>query len=210
MPRKAKRRRDPVPAIPQLSFRALDDVQKIERYARQQLRECEHTGHINSQKAERILRTCTTLVLQAELAYYESLPTFHEKWVIQLQREAIESAMGMLPDGYGDEWYEHLRNVLWDTTNADLNPPKREVAKQIDSQKRHRLQSTVTSLSAARKLEAYIQRNAMGLTEFANKAGTTDRTLRNFRKTGTVRRDIFEGIAKAMGITREALLSETS
>lgn len=133
--KKKKSRRIRVPAIPPLSLEALDDVQEIERYARQELRECQHSGHINSQKAERILRTCTVHVLKKTIAYYESLPTFHEEWIIELQTQTIESAVGMLPDGYGEALYEHFRDVLWKTTYADLNPPKRLTVKKEETPK---------------------------------------------------------------------------
>ncbi len=69
-----------------------------------------------------------------------------------------------------------------------------------------RFSVSIVSPSAARKMEQYVQAKGIGLTEFANRAGTTDRTLRKFRKTGKVKRDIFEGIAKAMGTTKDALL----
>jgi len=69
-----------------------------------------------------------------------------------------------------------------------------------------RLRATVTSPSAVRRMEAYMESNAIGQTDFAGKVGTTDRTIRAFRKTGKVRRDIFDAIATVMGITREALL----
>jgi hypothetical protein len=69
-----------------------------------------------------------------------------------------------------------------------------------------RLPSTVTSHIAVRRMEAYMSQKGIGQTEFAIQAGTTDRTLRTFRKTGKVRRDIFDGIAKAMGVTKEDLL----
>jgi hypothetical protein len=68
------------------------------------------------------------------------------------------------------------------------------------------LNATVTSERAARRLEAYLRKEGIGATDFANQCGTTDRTLREFRRTGKVRRDIFNAIAEAMGTTREALL----
>lgn len=71
---------------------------------------------------------------------------------------------------------------------------------------RKRFSGTVTSPSAARKMEAFIDSQGIGFTEFANKAGTTDRTIRQFRKTGKVRRDIFQGIARVMGLKLEDLL----
>jgi hypothetical protein len=69
-----------------------------------------------------------------------------------------------------------------------------------------RLSATVTSPSAVRKMVTYMESKAIGQTQFATSADTTDRTLRRFRKTGKVRRDIFDSIAKAMGITAETLL----
>jgi hypothetical protein len=73
-------------------------------------------------------------------------------------------------------------------------------------EKRVRLSSTITSPTAARKLERFLVAKAMGVPEFAEKAQTTDRTIRSFRKTGKVRRSIFENIANAMGITKDELL----
>jgi hypothetical protein len=70
-----------------------------------------------------------------------------------------------------------------------------------------RLAGTVSSVAAARRMESYLESKGIGQTEFAVQVGTTDRTLRTFRKTGRVRRDIFEAIAKAMGTTKEALLN---
>ena len=71
-----------------------------------------------------------------------------------------------------------------------------------------RMRATITSKIAARRMEAYLEAKNIGLTEFAIQAQTTDRTLRSFRKTGKVRRDIFDNIAKAMGTTRDALLKD--
>jgi hypothetical protein len=48
----------------------------------------------------------------------------------------------------------------------------------------------------------------LGYTEFAITVGTTDRTLRNFRRTGVIKRAIFIEIAKAMHTTREELLND--
>jgi hypothetical protein len=69
-----------------------------------------------------------------------------------------------------------------------------------------RLSASVTSHVAASKVAQYLQSNGMGVSEFAIQAQTTDRTIRNFRKTGKVRRDILVNIARAMGTTRDELL----
>jgi hypothetical protein len=71
---------------------------------------------------------------------------------------------------------------------------------------RKRLRATVTSPITARRMEAYIESKVMSQTSFANQIGTTDRTLRKFRKTGKIRRDIFHTIAKAIGIPPEEAL----
>jgi hypothetical protein len=73
-------------------------------------------------------------------------------------------------------------------------------------QEKKRFSGSVTSLSAARKLEAFVESKGMSFTDFAIQAGTTDRTIREFRKTGKVRRDIFHNIARAMGLKPEDLL----
>ena len=72
--------------------------------------------------------------------------------------------------------------------------------------KRKRLTSTITSHKAVKKLEAYLAEKNMALDEFAKKAQTTGRSLRRFRKTGKIRRSIFDSIAAAMGRTRDELL----
>lgn len=78
----------------------------------------------------------------------------------------------------------------------------------IGGSKAERLRATVNSPIAAKRMEAYLKSKGIGQTDFATTVGTTDRTLRSFRKTGKVRRDILESIAKHMGTTREALLKE--
>lgn len=66
--------------------------------------------------------------------------------------------------------------------------------------------STISSPLAARRMQAFLETNQIGQTDFAGRVGTTDRTLRSFRKSGKVRSDIFAAIVKAMGTTKETLL----
>jgi hypothetical protein len=89
---------------------------------------------------------------------------------------------------------------------ADRTNGESPAAAPLDMAPQKRLSSTISSSSAARRMEAYLESNPMKRTAFAVQAQTTDRTLRSFRKTGKVRRDIFENITKAMGVTPEALL----
>jgi hypothetical protein len=101
----------------------------------------------------------------------------------------------------------------YDTAPSGLQigsePPKQssiDGAPEAAPTKKKRLPSTVTSQIAARRMEGYLTSKGIGQTEFAVRVGTSDRTLRSFRSSGKVRRKIFDDIAKAMGITREALL----
>lgn len=69
-----------------------------------------------------------------------------------------------------------------------------------------RFSPTISSPSAARKMEAYMNAKGLDQTEFSIQAKTTDKTIRKFRQTGKVKRSILVGIAAAMGISREELL----
>jgi hypothetical protein len=93
-------------------------------------------------------------------------------------------------------------------SGATSEPPSAEAsAGEVPaSAKRSRLTSTINCPSAARRMEAHLQSKGMNQTAFASQVGTTDRTLRSFRQTGKVRRDIFDAIAREMGTTRETLL----
>jgi hypothetical protein len=120
-----------------------------------------------------------------------------------------------------DEWLALAKAIAGVQHNSDLrtgekqaeSPRSQNSANSAQStlsgkQRSKRLRATVNSPIAARKMEKYLESRCIGLTDFAATVSTTDRTLRSFRKTGKVRRDIFESIAKHMGTTKEALLTE--
>jgi|GEM_PF-3680406 hypothetical protein len=71
---------------------------------------------------------------------------------------------------------------------------------------KQRLPATITSPIAARRMEAFLEAKGIWQTEFATQVGTTDRTLRSFRSSGKVKREIFDSIAAQMGLTREQLM----
>lgn len=62
---------------------------------------------------------------------------------------------------------------------------------------------TPESVSAA---IAYMESKGLTETQFGNQFQSTDRTVRNFRKSGKIRRSTFEAMAKSMGLTIEQLL----
>jgi hypothetical protein len=92
-------------------------------------------------------------------------------------------------------------------TSTDHPSPSKSAPIESGPQavRKNRLVPSVDSPLAARRMEAYIQSHD-GPSKFAVQANTTERTIRNFRKTGRVRRDIFKNIADAMDTTPEELL----
>jgi hypothetical protein len=83
-----------------------------------------------------------------------------------------------------------------------------EEEQPIDSPPTKTTKGTIYAPKSVEKLDAYLAKTQMGFTEFAAKAGTSDKTLRSFRQTGRVRRYIFDGIARAMGLSRDELLDD--
>ena len=66
--------------------------------------------------------------------------------------------------------------------------------------------SSISSPSAARRMEQYVKAKALSWKDFASRVDTTERTLRSFRSTGKVRRVVFVSIAKQMDLTAEDFL----
>jgi hypothetical protein len=125
--------------------------------------------------------------------------------IVNAELRVLE-AEGSLPSRAEVIAPEPTQRIAQNSNNAASEHPQAGTTESAPAQNR-RLPSTVTSEIAARRMEAYMTSNAIGQTEFAGSVGTTDRTLRAFRKTGKVRRNIFDAIARAMGTTREALLN---
>ena len=74
------------------------------------------------------------------------------------------------------------------------------------SDKRPRVARSIGSPAAVKAALAYMQERGWGYTQFATQMDTTDRTVRNFLKTGKMRRSSFETMAARMGLTTEQLL----
>jgi hypothetical protein len=90
------------------------------------------------------------------------------------------------------------------------SPPPAATPQQpqpIKAEKPRRMPTSVHSPSAAAKMTKFMDSKGLGQTEFAIQANTTDKTIRKFRQTGTIKRSILADIAKAMGTTKEDLLS---
>jgi hypothetical protein len=77
--------------------------------------------------------------------------------------------------------------------------------KTAKASKRNRLSKTIKSDIAARRLEAFLDASPMEKTVFARNAGTTERTLLRFRRTGRINRQTLREISREMGTTLEEL-----
>ena len=110
--------------------------------------------------------------------------------------------------------YEQMQKSVHDVLKTAYESRLKEAAAEGEGAdhpspaKPKRMPSTIGNLSAAERMEAFIKEQGVSLTEFATGIGITDRTLRTFRKTGKIRRTGFDAIAKAMGLTRDQLMSK--
>jgi hypothetical protein len=101
-----------------------------------------------------------------------------------------------------DRWIGYMEKLDAITRKKVKAPKDRKL------EKHKKLTGTIYSPQAAQRVEQFCKERGIGMTEFAVQAGTTDRTLRSFRKTGKVRRSILDEIAKAMRTTREKLITD--
>ena len=158
--------------------------------------------------AERVEERIIQRIKQLESAPIKSL-TYHGVTESQMRKTVKEAGRASIVKFIGDQAQRDQETPQGEAPSqkpiiTQPQPPRPAPV----AGKKHRLSPSIVSPSAARKMEQYIQAKGIGLTDFATRAGTTDRTLRNFRTTGKVKRDIFESIAKAMGTTKDALLSD--
>ena len=128
-----------------------------------------------------------------------------------LVRRFIARQQNIKPEDVTEEQIRFEVSGLFDfypaITVIPSRPAKGEDSTPGGDEKRSaRLSAMIDCPAAARKMEAYIKLNGVGMTEFASKVGANERTLRSFRASGKVRRDIFGNIATAMGITKAELL----
>lgn len=71
---------------------------------------------------------------------------------------------------------------------------------------RKRMSRSLGTPEAVNVMTEYLQHTRLTDTQFGNQFNSTDRTVRNFRNTGKMRRSTFEEMAKSMGLTSEELL----
>jgi DNA-binding Xre family transcriptional regulator len=83
---------------------------------------------------------------------------------------------------------------------------RREQLQPVSSPKQSRISAQVDCRPAAAFILQYINSKAISLTDLANSAQTTDRTLRRLRKDGKIRRDVLKRLADTMGVSVEKLI----
>jgi hypothetical protein len=124
-----------------------------------------------------------------------------------LQRAEIERELrDFLRSISGD--YERRKSSL--KSIAPISPTEPETTSSINPTSKpavKRLSSQIYSPSAAAKMAAYMNKKALNQTEFSIQAGTSDKTVRRFIKTGYIKRSILIGIAAAMRVSKDDLIS---
>ena len=75
-------------------------------------------------------------------------------------------------------------------------------AKKVPAQ----IPRSIGSNAAVQAVRVYMDSKGLDTTQFAIQAQTSDRTIRKFLQTGRLRRSTFDGVATAIGVTREQLL----
>jgi len=71
---------------------------------------------------------------------------------------------------------------------------------------RQRMSSSLGTPEAVQVMDEYLRQSGITDTAFGIQFNTTDRTVRNFRKTGKMRRANFEDMARFLGLTIDQLL----
>ena len=98
-------------------------------------------------------------------------------------------------------------NKYEDPRLGPSKPAKSEASQQALLPTNARLSGIVHSPVAARRMENHLRRNHILQREFALAVGCDERTLRRFRKTGKIRRDLLDAVAKNMALSIMQLTS---
>jgi len=144
----------------------------------------------------------------------------HEQIPESLVRDSIARQLGIKPEDVTPKqinfelagllrYYPAITLIPSSEALEQDSEPKGGEAQETpnDTRKKRRLTPSIDCPKAARRLEKHLSDKGIGLNKFAVAVGTNEKTLYRFRKSGKVHRDIFEAIAREMGITKEDLLN---
>ena len=97
--------------------------------------------------------------------------------------------------------------INWQDQVATGDQAARAATEQRDVTKvTAKVPRSIGSNAAVQAVRVYMDLKGWDTTQFAIQAQTSDRTIRKFLKTGRLRRSTFDGVATAVGVTREQLL----
>jgi DNA-binding Xre family transcriptional regulator len=94
-------------------------------------------------------------------------------------------------------------------SKVQTSPPPKSAPNSASPIRSGRMPSTVHSLVAVQRIEAFMAEKGLNQAEFATRAKTTYKTIHKIRKTAKITRSMLDDIAKALGITREELLKKS-
>lgn len=195
------------PAIPVPPPRKLQFLQKLQEYAEalfkteaddyETVRDDGRYPAWLSKLSERVFMRVRQGMNKVEEGNPQAILGFHGATSLDIDAALQKTLTGLVNQYTWRDAGPHPQDAPATSTTA---PPKTQPTA------RQRMSATIHSPSAAKKMEAYMNAYGLDQTEFAIQANTTDKTIRKFRQTGKVKRSILDGIASAMGISKQELL----
>jgi len=195
------------PAIPVPPQRKLQFLQKLQEYAEALFKaEADHYETVRdnerypawlSKLSDRVFMRVRHGMDKVEEGNPQAMLGYHGATSLDID-PALQKTLSSLVNQY--TWRGAGPHPQAKPATSTAEPPKAQPTV------RQRMSATIHSPSAARKMETYMNARGLDQTEFAIQANTTDKTIRKFRQTGKVKRSILDGIATAMGISKQELL----
>ena len=208
--------------LPPLSVQQLGELEIEEKRLCRALSNCveNHSSRYNEQKVIDYLRAFAVEIFTFYHGFYAELPRYQFQWAQIVKTNTSKRIMDCFrrecsaPAGKVTSYKREVDSAIRDHLKELVEIVNDEMLKHIKASRTQvnhvirpeRMSVTITCPSAAQKMQSYINTNALGLTEFAIQANTSDKTIRKFRHTGKIKRSILKGIASAMGVTKEELL----
>lgn len=81
----------------------------------------------NQPRLSRVFRTCAVELLSVQFAYYDSLPTHHPEWELQIAQGTVDSLLGLFPmfvppDPYRPELVRPVNDYLLERQRQTAEP----------------------------------------------------------------------------------------
>jgi plasmid maintenance system antidote protein VapI len=206
--------------LPYLKRDELVERDELESRLAWDLGQCAQVYGIDRERAEHLMNDAVISIFDVEYRAYAKRAGYAPTWIEEIMSETVFRVM------------QHAQNIHW---GDDLNPLFGSLVKTLMHHLRHdsilkgadefrsafpeatlqlpepiteavRTSRSITSPSAARKLEQFVSSNGMTYTDFAAKVQADERTIRRFRKRGTIDKTVIARIADALGTSVGKLL----